>query len=306
MSMKLSEITKRLQSDREAFIAESDRAYRDMLGRVAQALRAFAKEKPIILLAGPSGSGKTTTAQVIEEFLDNSGVSTHSLSMDNYFHSLSEEERRLVAENKLDLESPARLDAAFLRQQLEDLYRGKTIELPRFDFSENRRQASGKTLTLKKGELIILEGIHALNSDLFGQIDAFTSRLFVSVETGIEMPDGSLIPPEVIRLGRRMVRDARTRNRTFPATAHKFDSVEQGARQYILPYKERADFDIDTFIPYEIGAYRGILCDSGEADRYPAWRDLVRLLEAVPEVDEGLIPAGSLVREFVGGGMYHE
>ncbi len=300
--MELDHIKHRVEQDPAAFIAECDAAYHEKLKKAADHIKDRAEECPIILISGPSGSGKTTSAKLIERYLDRMGLETHAIAMDNYFLSLTDEEKEQMRQNKLDLESPARIDAALLCEHLEALRCGREISLPRYHFPTGTRHQSGETLRRKKGELIVFEGIHSLNPDIFGDTDSFTSRIYVSVRTRVTLPNGGVLHPSKIRLARRMVRDNRTRGRSFEKTAEAFASVERGEQNFIMPFKHRAQVDIDTFIPYEPCVYKSFLPE--QIDSREEWVDeLFALLHALPTLDAGAVPSDSLIREYIGGGI---
>ena len=134
MNLTIRDINARIEADAAEFIAATDAAYAARLDRIAEHICAHREQSPVVLLSGPSGSGKTTTAQLLEQKLDAMGCQTHTLSMDNYFHTLTPEELALAAEDKLDLESPDRVDSALLERQLEQFIAGEPITIPQFDF----------------------------------------------------------------------------------------------------------------------------------------------------------------------------
>ncbi len=305
--MKPEWIIRNTQNSAKDFIRECDEAYRSKITDLTNGIIKSAAERPIILISGPSGSGKTTSARLTEKMLDEKGCETHVLSLDNYFHPLTEEEKELFAQNKLDLESPLRLDIEFLNHQLSELHKGNEVEIPRFDFLTNSRRSSGERLKLKKNELIILEGIHALNPEVIDAED-YTMRVYVSVRTRVELPGGRQLHPSKVRLARRMIRDARTRGRSFDATIALYDSVERGENLYIMPYKHRAHYDIDTFFPCELGIHKNFLPSSmPEAEkRYPWLTDLFEAMSLLPTIDPSLVPDHSLLREFIGGGIFED
>lgn len=306
-SMKPEWIIQNTKNAPADFIRKCDTAYQNKIADLANGIMKSAAERPIVLISGPSGSGKTTSARLTEHILDKQGCQTHVLSLDNYFLPLTEEEKVLFAENKLDLESPLRLDVAFLNHQLSELHKGNEVELPRFDFLTNSRRKSGEKLRLRKNELIILEGIHALNPKVI-DADDYTTRVYVSVRTRIELPDGRLLHPSKVRLARRMIRDARTRGRSFEATIALYDSVERGENLYIMPYKHRAHYDIDTFFPCELGIYKTQLPASmpESEKKYPWLSELFEVLSLLPTIEPSLVPEHSLLREFIGGGIFEE
>ena len=305
--MKPELITLNTQKSPQEFIRECEEAYRTKISSLVASILENAGQRPIILISGPSGSGKTTTARLIERMLDSKGCQTHVLSLDNYFHPLTKEEKELFAQNKLDLESPERLDSEFLNYQLSELHKGKEVQIPRFDFLTNNRRNGGETLKLKKNELIVLEGIHAHNPKVIDAED-YTMRVYVSVRTRIDLDNGHLLHPSKIRLARRMIRDIRTRGRSLENTVHLYDSVERGENLYIMPYKHRAHIDIDTFFPYELCVYKNFLPANmpSTEKQYPWLAELFEVLSIIPDIDPSLVPENSLIREFIGGSIFKE
>lgn len=303
--MKTEWIIENTNASPADFIRACDEAYHNKIADLANDIMKNVATRPILLISGPSGSGKTTSARLTEHFLDNAGFRTHVLSLDNYFHTLTGEEKELFEKNELDLESPDRLDAEYLNHQLSELHKGNEVELPRFDFLTHTRGNSGEKLRLGENDILILEGIHALNPAVI-DADDYTTRVYVSVRTRVELPDGRLLHPSKVRLARRMIRDTRTRGRTPDGTLGIYESVERGENLYIMPYKHRAHYDIDTFFPSELGIYKSLLPSSmPEAEKkYPWLSELFEAMAYLPAIDPTLVPESSLLREFIGGGMF--
>ena len=285
------------------FIAEGREFYCGQILQTAQSLKEHIREAPIVLLAGPSGSGKTTSALLLERQLERWGIGTHTLSMDNYFCPLSAADKLLLEQHKLDLESPNRVDSAFLNEQLSDLLAGKTVQLPRYDFATSSRVFDGNTLTKKEGEVVIMEGIHALNPSLTGAVGQFTAHIYVSVRTRVQSKDGTVLHPSKIRLMRRILRDHISRGRPVESIIRMAPSVDAGEEKYIMPYKNRAEYQIDTFIPYELSVYKADLLEklAGLEGAFPELEDIIKILAELEPIDEALVPADSLLREFIGG-----
>jgi len=304
MIIGIDQIDQRTLQNTAAFVRETDDAYRAQLTRIAEHIAACHEQRPIVLISGPSGSGKTTTARMLERILDRMGVESHTLSMDNYFLSLTDEEKRLADKGKLDLESPARVDADLLHEQLSAMVRGEPVSLPRYDFVASRRVDSGKVLTRGKNEIVILEGIHALNPDVIRLPEENMTRLYISVRTRVVYDDITLHPSKV-RLLRRMLRDRAGRGRDPEETLALFSAVQRGESRFIMPYKHLADFDIDTFIAYELGVYKKAFTEELRHIHDHAEIDaLLTVLEHVEEIDEALVPTNALIREFIGNGEF--
>lgn len=305
MNIGLNEINHALQTDASAYIQAVNAAYHKSLCEIAEAIAKDRENKPIILLSGPSGSGKTTSALMIEKELDDQGIETHTLSLDNYFSPLTDAEKELFARGELDLESPKRIDSAFLTKQLTAMYNCEPIELPIYDFKESTRIMSGEILHRKPGELVILEGIHALNPDIIDFPDEKSAKIYVSVRTRI-MKDGVELHPSKIRLMRRLVRDLLFRKRSFRDTLMMYESVEEGENKYIMPYKYRSTYDVDTFMAYEMNAYRPFLLDAFRNMRDDVLvAEMLEYLEQTEPLAQELVTPDSLVCEFIGNGQFN-
>jgi len=290
-------------------VRQHEAAYDAMIHGAAEYFLQHYREKPIILLSGPSGSGKTTTAHRIEMLLDSWGHSTHTISMDNYFHSKQTRPQVLDEEGNPDLESPLCVDLELLQQHLQRLARCESIEIPVFDFTTQQR--SGETIPLhrKPGELVVLEGIHALNPEVVGaQTHQWASGLYISVRTRVRDDGGCVLHPSKVRLMRRLLRDKRTRGRSFAETVRHMPSVERGEQLYIMPHKHHADIELDTFCPYELPVYRdavlqGLLQLPQALLETDCLRDIVPMLQQIVPMDSAHVPPQALIREFLGEGI---
>lgn len=307
MIKTIDEFNLKLHKDSAEFIAESDNDYFTQIQKVVKVIEENIEKTPIILLSGPSGSGKTTTALNIEAILDNKGLETHTLSLDNYFRTIDDRDMRLLEEGKLDLESPDRVDNDFLNSQLKKMINCESVELPKYDFKAAKRVKSGVTLNRKHNEPVILEGIHSLNPKVIEIPEEQTLKIYVSVRTRVKY-GGITMHPSYIRLLRRMARDSLFRGRPIEETIKMFGSVEVGAEKYIMPYKSKADIDIDTFIPYELSVYKTLLFDKLKAceEKITDERicEVIRVLSALDGLSEEKVPKNSLIREFIGNGSF--
>lgn len=303
MNIDIHDINSALYTDPGGYIYETDSEFYHSLRELAADIRDHRKDLPIILLSGPSGSGKTTTAMMLERLLDTWGCASHSLSMDNYFAPFNKEEAKLAADGKLDLESPNRVDIPFLNEQLDQLLSCREVDLPTYDFESSKRQFDGRTLTRKPGELVILEGIHALNPNVVTIPDQRTVKIYVSVRTRIRS-GGVVLHPSKIRLMRRMLRDQEHRGRSIEETFRLYQSVERGELAYIMPYKHRATHQVDTFFRYEVGAYKPLLDPQLEEFGGKNTKDLRQVLDMAVGIPSEQIPAPALIREFIGNSMW--
>ena len=278
-----------------------DERYWSKVRNIALDIKNKCETHPILLLSGPSGSGKTTTAHRIERILEEYGVSTHTISLDCYFSTLPTE---MVG--KVDLESPERLDKELLADHIEKLLKCQEIELPEFDFANTRQIKSGVKLCRKPNEIIVFEGIHALNPDAVPVLSG-ESKMYISVRTRVGYGDGKILHPRYIRLLRRMSRDMRYRGREPIETLSFFESVEKGVENFVSPYKIYADYSIDTFIEYEPLVYRDEMyahlknapIPTNERDA-KTLKLLLDFLESYQGKSPDLVCKDSLIREFIG------
>lgn len=304
MNIEIERINQGIEADPGEYVRAVNEDYVYKLAKIADDIAAHKNEKPVILLSGPSGSGKTTTAMMIEKLLDERGHATHTLSMDNYFCPLTPEEKALAAEGKMDLESPLRVDKELLNSQIEDISACREIEIPRYNFGTSDREATGTRFKRNEGELVIFEGIHALNPDVITVPDSMICKIYVSVRTRVSS-HGMLLHPSRVRLMRRMIRDSLFRQRSLRETMNMFCSVEEGENKYIMPYKYRSDYDIDTFMSYELSAYRADLLDKLEDMKdVPEIGEIVNVLEQLAPIDRSHITPDSLICEFIGNGQF--
>ena len=294
-----------IDRDAAGLIAMSEQLYREKITQLGNRIIASADQKPLLLLAGPSGSGKTTTALRLEHYLDTHGHETHTVSMDNYF--LPEHEGLPVLPNgKPDYETPKRLDIDLFSEHLKRMAACEPVEIPRFDFTDNSRHP-GKVLARKPGEIVIFEGIHALNPMVTGSAQQYANRLYISVRTHIQAEENMRMHPSKIRLARRLLRDKRTRGRSPQMILEQFASVSAGERKYVHPFKNEADFEIDTLFFYELSVYRDLLlpdlrrlADAGSEH----CAELVCFLEKLKPLSAELVPKDAMIREFIGGGDF--
>ncbi|MBQ4099290.1 MAG: nucleoside kinase [Clostridia bacterium] len=297
--VKIEDIYKKYSSEQD-FLKEDDR-YWSQIDEIARDIKEKSQTNPILLLSGPSGSGKTTTAHRIETFLETYGVETHTISLDSYFSTLPKEEIATA-----DLESPERLDKDLLAEHIEKLLSCREIELPEFDFANTRQLKSGIKLKRKPNEIIVFEGIHALNPSAVPVLDG-ESKMYISVRTRVEYLGGKVLHPRLIRLLRRMSRDMRFRGREPIDTLSFFQSVENGVEKYVSPYKIYADYSIDTFIEYEPLIYREEMLskltqivDKVSGEDKVTVETLIEFLSSYQGKDRALVSDKSLIREFIG------
>lgn len=304
--INISQLNKIIKNDAAAFIEKTNKEYMKKIGAVASSIADNIKEKPLVLLSGPSGSGKTTTAYRIKDALNEIGVNSHIVSMDNYFITKGKIDEKSVPrdeEGNIDLESPYRVDISLFQEHMKLMSEGCEVDVPVFDFI-TQEYSSFTPLTRKKDEIIIIEGIHALNPEVTGETEKKASCVYVSVRTRLKTDNGDILHPSQVRLMRRLIRDRLFRGRKFDDIFAMFSSVQRGENLYIMPHKHRADYDIDTFIDYEAPVYKSIIYDELKSHKETAFPDLrtmtLRYLKELEPLSPKLVPENSLIKEFIG------
>lgn len=308
MAYQLSDINFRTVSDPAAFMAESDEAYRQKVMRAADMITANRKNSPIVLLSGPSGSGKTTTSMKIAEELNRRGIGTHYVAMDDYFKTIDENTPR-TPDGQLDLESPLCMDMELLNRHFDMISRGERVFIPKYEFSRRMRvQEPSKSIKLKSDEIVIFEGIHALNS-MITNVHPEAFKLYISARSDVEFEGRIVFKRTWFRLVRRMVRDYNFRGSDAAETMSMWANVRRGEKLYISPFKDKADFQFDTSTPYEPAVFNRTATELFKSvpegiERFEELRAVLPALQLFGEIDESLVAPDALIREFIGGGIY--
>ena len=308
MSYSLKEINEAVRSDPQGFAQACDQTFHQKVEMAAKKIADHRKESRIILLSGPSGSGQTTTAMKIEEVLDNAGIETHTISMDNYFNTIDPDTAPRNREGQIDYESPFCLDIDLLNRHFSMLDRGETIHIPKYEFSRQMRSdILSQPLKLGPDEMAIFEGIHALNDVIVGKnLKAF--KLYIAARSNVVDEDGTVVfDHSWLRLCRRIVRDFKFRGSDATFTLKMWPNVRRGEKLYISPYKENADLMFDSSLACEFSVLKPFVVPLLEAipkGQYQVVDDILAAYERIEPMDERYIAPNSLVREFIGGSGY--
>ncbi len=261
----------------------------------------------LVLIAGPSSSGKTTFSRRLTIQLLAHGVSPFPLELDNYF--VNREDTPRDANGNYNFEALETLDLPLLADHLEKLVNGEKVRLPRFNFKSGRREA-GETIDLRRGQIIILEGIHGLNPRLIpGPLAGRAFKVYVSALTQLNLDRHNRVSTTDTRLLRRIVRDARERGYTAAQTLSRWESVTRGEKEYIFPFQEHCDVMFNSALVYELAALKPLAepllrqVPYGKPEYIEAKRLLALLEWILPIEDIDLIPENSIVREFLGGSI---
>ena len=309
MAYDLKDINFRTVSDPKGFIAECDEVYAKRVETAAGMIIENSRRSPIVLLSGPSGSGKTTTARKISEELERRGVHAHYVGMDDYFLTVDPATAPRTPEGDIDFESPLCLDMELLNEHFSMLAEGKRIYVPKYEFSRQMRVIEpSKSIKLKKDEIVVFEGIHALN-DMITQRHPDAFKLYISARSNVEFNGEVVFKGTWFRLVRRTVRDHKFRGADPDQTLSMWANVRRGEKANISPFKNKADFQFDSSFPYEMAvmneAATKLFSSIPEGiERYDELRQVLPALQLFGVIDESLVAPDALIREFIGGGEY--
>lgn len=309
MSYDLSELNFKTVSDPRGMIEEGDAQYHRNVDRAAELIAENLKSSPIVLLSGPSGSGKTTTAMKVSEALEHRGIRSHYVGMDDYFNTVSPDTTPRTPEGEYDLESPLCLDMELLNEHFTKLSRGERIYVPKYEFSRRMRAYEpSKSLKLGRDEIVIFEGIHALN-DMITDRHPEAFKLYISARSDVTFGSEIVFKRTWFRLVRRLVRDFNFRGSTAAETMGMWANVRRGEKAYISPFKDKADFQFDSSLPYELPVFNHTATALFQTvpegiERFDELRAVLPALQLFGDIDESLVPPESLIREFIGGGCY--
>jgi uridine kinase len=266
------------------------------------------KDTKMILIAGPSSSGKTTFAQKLGVQLTLTGYNPITISMDNYFKE--RKDTPLDTDGKYNFECVEALDIELFNKQMNDLINGKEVELPEFDFIEGKKEYKGKKLKLKDNDLLIIEGIHALNPVLTQFTDSnHKFKIYIAPIATLNIDDYTKVSSTDTRLLRRMVRDYVTRGHSVEKTFDLWKNVVKGEKQYIFPYVDEADCVFNSSLIYEPGVIKTfaqplLLQLPKTSEYYSETRRLYEYLNNFLPIETSNIPVDSLIREFIGNGCF--
>ncbi|KAA0276172.1 MAG: nucleoside kinase, partial [Chloroflexi bacterium] len=291
-----------IQSGRaDEVVLVSEALHEQHIADIAQQIAE--KKSRIILIAGPSSSGKTTTSRRLAVQLLARGISPYPLELDHYF--VDRDKTPLDESGVHDFEALAALDLNRLAQDIEKLISGEQVQLPRYNFKTGRSE-EGDVIQLRKGQPLILEGIHGMNPRLIPDRWAGSAfRLYVSALTQINLDRHNRVSTTDTRLIRRMVRDARERGYSAQATLSRWESVRRGEKRHIFPYQENADVMFNSALVYELSALKPLVEPllrqvPFNVPEYIEARRLLAFLDWILPLDASLIPMNSIVREFLG------
>lgn len=277
------------------------------IARIADQIAARHDVK-LVLLAGPSSSGKTTTCKRLSIQLLTCGLKPLQISLDDYF--IDRDKTPLDANGEYDYESIHALNIALINEQFNALFKGEEIELPRYNFQAGKSEKSGKRLKLGPNDIVVVEGIHALNPELTAQIpEQQKFRVYVSALTTILLDEHNYIPTTDNRLLRRIIRDYKYRGVSAQESIHRWPSVRAGDERWIFPYQENADAMFNSAMLYELAVIKQqaepLLEQVPEnCEEYAEAHRLLKFLRYFHAISYRQLAPTSLLREFLGGSSF--
>ena len=279
--------------------------------KIAQIAEDIAQRKGVklVLLAGPSSSGKTTSCKRLSIQLAVNGLKPLQISLDDYF--VDREKTPKDESGEYDYESIYALDLKLINEQFNALFRGEEVELPKYDFQSGKSKRSGKKLKMNDHNVLVVEGIHALNPELTSQIpDEQIYRVYASALTTILLDNHNYIPTTDNRLLRRIIRDNKYRGVSAQETIHRWPSVRAGENKWIFPFQENADAMLNTAMLYELAVIKMqaeplLQLVPENCEEYAEAYRLLKFLKYFKGIPYNNLPPTSLLREFLGGSSFH-
>ncbi len=275
---------------------------------IAKTIVSRKNEVKIILIAGPSSSGKTTSCKKLSMYLRSFGLEPREMSMDDYFV-----DRELTPKDEngeYDFECLEAIDVKHFDKDVKDLLNGKGVKLPTFNFLTGKQEPGTKETFLGKNEVLIIEGIHALNEKILTSIDRKTKfKIYLSPLTILTIDTHNRISTTDNRLLRRIVRDNRTRGNTVEDTIRLWRKVRMGEELHIFPNQDAADVVYNTALIYELGVLKTyveplLYSVPSDSPQYETARRLLNMLKTFLPIPSDAIPEESLLREFIGGSCF--
>lgn len=303
---KLNEFVLNKQSG--DIIKISEALHEKKISEIANVIHERNGQIKVVLVAGPSASGKTTFSKRLSVQLAVNGLVPHMISLDDYF--VDRDKTPLDEYGEYDFEALEAIDVDFFNKQLQQLFNGKEVVLPKFNFELGKRQTSDRRLSLGEGHVLIVEGIHGINPGLTPHIQNGRSfKIFLSALTQISFDDHNHISTTDNRLIRRMIRDSKYRGYSAAETIKRWPSVRRGEEKNIFPYQENADIMFNSALVYELAVLKKyaepLLKNVPENQiEYCEANRLLKFFSYMKDIDDYEIPPTSVIREFLGGSSF--
>ncbi len=300
-SVQLSEINRMIKQDPAKLIRLTEQYYDEQVKKTAQRIKNGGQH--IVLLSGPSGSGKTTTANKLKVCLSDLGKTAHVVSLDDFF--LGKGRYPKLPDGRDNFESVYALDLELIRKTISDMLDKGFARMPKFDFGISERIDNAYELTVGENDIVIFEGIHALNPILLPENHGSDAhKMYVSPKCTVFDGQEEIVCGKDLRLTRRMIRDRKFRHYAYQQTVAIWDNVLDGERENITPFANTADSVVDTTHFYEYGLYSAYLATAENREGFE--KELIAVLDIKKKFDRfsfvspSIVPSGAMIREFIG------
>lgn len=305
---ELSRINESACAQPEAFVARTEAAYHQSISDISQSVARLKRGCDLVMLSGPSGSGKTTTANLLKDAFQAIDIDSEIISLDDFYRG--ERQAPLLANGQHDYESPDALNVPEIQECLFSLMMNHQCEMPVFNFKVRMPYAHRRKIVLKERSVAIVEGIHALNPALIAKLpESRIVKVYISVKQGIFEQKEQLFKANEVRLLRRIVRDYNFRGMGPERTLQMWPAVIDGEKKYIKPFRGNADYTINSLHAYELCVLSNqavplLKTVSPESEAFASAKGLLGGLEKFVVLPAELVPKNSILREFIGGGIY--
>lgn len=295
-SFDLGRINELALTDPKKLIEDSEELYHKQINDIVNDIVTKNCYK-FILLAGPSSSGKTTTSNLICKSLSEQGYESLVVSLDDFYLDLNN--RPKLPNGEYDYENITALDLDYINKFVDDMFEKGEALMPEYNFKTGRREEEYKHIKLNPNTIVIMEGIHALNPIMFKRHNDAMYRIYICVNTNFEIDDKIIMPAQKVRLMRRLIRDLLNRGASLERTFHMWQSVLDGENLYIKPYKNTADYLINSTHAYEPLMYADKLLPLLKQEENEQAKPLIEMLEQCEKLSPTLLPENSLLHEFL-------
>ncbi len=300
----LEYINEKAKQNSSEFVLKCEQRYNNIIEDIANRI-VDEKGREIVMLAGPSSAGKTTTARKLCENLNKKGVKTYVLSLDDFY--LNREDIPYLPDGTQDYETVYALDLDLFTECVNKLLMGETVKNPVFDFTTGKRSDKEfNEITLGKEDVVIIEGLHALNPVITEKIEGKLLKIYINVSSRIYDNKGNIIlNKRNMRFVRRMVRDFKFRDSSVDNTYKLWKNVTAGEDKYLFPFRDNADIKVNTIHLYETCVLKSqalpLLYESEISDEFrDDAKKLCKALEKFEDINISSVPEDSLLREFLG------
>lgn len=305
---ELRNINAQAVSEPEAFVTQTEEAYSKNIYDIAKDIADNSNGCRLVMLFGPSSSGKTTTSHLFVHTFEKIGIGSTIISLDDFYRG--EHQAPILPNGQHDYECVDALNVPEIKNCLCSLIEANHCDMPVFNFENHMPYPHRRHVSLKENDIAIVEGIHALNPVVISQLPTDkVKKIYISVKQGIHDGDVELFGANDMRLVRRIVRDYNFRGTKPERTLSMWPSVMDGERKYIKPYRDDVDYTINSLHLYETCVLKDqaipiLQSVPAGSEHYELAQKLIQTLSLFESIPSDIVPKRSIIREFIGGGIY--